>query len=209
MDQITALKILAVPGIAILIVGILLVAGYGTLEYVGSIYIIVGIVAIFFGVIWLWKVNKALKRVKARAKSMRRFMVLVTLALLVTTLMPLKISYLQRECPSADQICRTMATRVMYIEYVIVGLLIIAGFLAFAPIILGRTILGPILAEFQYIAGAMLVLLIFIMLLTVPIHVMFDFSSGCCDINVRKLESDGPILLQILLKLITPPYPPA
>jgi len=213
MDQITALKLLLIPGISLILIGTLLIAGYGTLEYVGTIYTIVGIVAIIFGALWVWKVDKVAKRLQARAKSrsMRRFMVLVLLALLTITLLPLKVSYLQQQAPEcqADQICRTMYIRVLYIEYVVVALLIIAGFLAFGPIIFGRTILGPILAEFQYIAGAMLALLIFILLLTVPIHVMFEFSSGCCEIKVSNLESRGPILLQILLKLIVPPMPPA
>jgi len=210
VDQITALKLIMMGGVALLIAGILIIAVFGTLEFVGPIYIFVGAVAMLFGALWVWKVDKVIKRrmAVARSRSAKRLMGLVLLTFFIIAPM-FNVSHLQT-CDTTGM-CRAMRDRVLWVEYAVIGLLIISGFLAFGPIIFGRTILGPILAELQYIAGAMLVLLIFLFLLVVPIDVMFvyDPQQNCCYVRMDNLRTQGPILLRAILTLLSPPTMPS
>jgi len=219
MNQTTAIRMLKLAGVALIVAGLLLIVNFGNMDYIGPIFIVVGTITIIFGLLWIWKVDKAARRrliaSKARAATRSVKRALVVFLLLSSALSPmLSVAHLQTINPECDPtgMCMLTRARVLWVEYAIIGLLIVAGFLAFGPIILGRTILGAILAELQYIAGAMLLLIMFLFLLVVPIDVMFEvFDYGgqpCCRVNMDNLRTRGPPILQAILRLIYPSIMP-
>lgn len=214
MDEKTAIRLMQAGGAFFIIAGILLIGFYSTIEYIGPLYGGLGALLILFGLIWIVKVRNAarkrkiMKKMKSKPRSSPRAMyALIYLLLLTSGFMMQAVGYLQ----TYSRQCYVMYQRVVYVEYFLLGLLIISGFLAFAPVILGRTILGPILQELQYIAGAMLILLIFALLVVFPLDPMFVMDNPknptACYVDLRRLEAQGPPFLQILLRLFSPPPP--
>jgi len=208
MDRLTALKLMQSGGVLFIIAGVLLIAFYGNLQFIGPIYDFIGALLVLFGLVWIVKVRSAIRKAKVRSKMKRRStLAYAILYLMLISIGFMNVGYLQ----SYSRDCYVMYQRVVYVEYFLIGLLIISGFLAFAPVILGRTILGPILQELQYIAGAMLILLIFALLVVFPLDPMFVLDNPqnptACYVDVRRLQAQGPPLLQILLRLFTPPPP--
>ncbi len=210
MDRVTALKLMQAGGVLFILAGMLLIAFYSSIEFIGPLYMFLGGLMILFGIVWIIKVRGAVKRAEARNRLKRRrtaMYAILYLLLLSSSFMASNIAHLQ----TFSKECYTMYQRVVYVEYFLIGLLIISGFLAFAPVILGRTILGPILQELQYIAGAMLILLIFALLVVFPLDPMFVMDNPqnptACYVDIRRLQSQGPPVLQILLRLFTPPPP--
>ena len=213
MEKLTLLKLMELGGIPLIVVGLLLLVVYTPLEFIGPIYAVIGILMITLGVFWIVKVRSAIRREKAKAKlaakkTSKTMYIVLALLIAASGLLISNVVHLQTFSPE----CYVMYRRVVYVEYFAMGLLIISGFLAFAPIILGRTILGPILQELQYIAGAMMILLIFALLVIFPLDPMFVMDNPqnptMCYVDVNRLQAQGPPLMQILLKLFTPPYPP-
>ena len=203
----SVLRAMFVGGLLLMLAGILLIAVYGTLEFIGPVYDVMGVLLLIVGGVWTWKVNNLMKRKKKTRYSTYRNYVIPILLTLMMGLALANTVFAQ----SFSKDCYVMYRRVQYVEYTLIGLLIISGFLAFGPIILGRTILGPILQELQYIAGAMLILLIFALLVVFPLDPMFVLdnpkSPTACYINIQNLASQGPPFLQIILRLFTPPPP--
>ena len=165
MDKITLLRMMELGGIPLIVVGLMLLVVYTPLEFIGPIYAVFGIIMIGLGMFWIVKVRNMIRKEKGKVviaskKKSKAIYVIVTLLLISVGLFTGNVAHLQ----TYSRECYDMYRRVIYVEYFAIGLLVISGFLAFAPIILGRTILGPILQELQYITGAMMILLIFSLL---------------------------------------------
>lgn len=204
------LKGMLVGGIVGIVIGIMFIGlGASMPAPVSTVYFIFGAVVTLFSIAFTLRVNKVIKRtLKKSAPSGRTKGLAVALLILTVVTFTLNVASAQvgiRECVE-------MWVRIRYVQFVMLGFLVIAGFLAFAPVILGRTILGPVLADLQYMAGAMLVLLIFALLLVFPLDVMFFIDNPAnptqCDVRLDYLRDRGPFLLQIILRLLMPPHPP-
>lgn len=112
-------------------------------------------------------------------------------------------------------VCPVIKRRVIYLEYFMLGITIVVGFLALGPIILARTIIGPMLQEFQYFAGIMLIVLIVGLMLLFPIDVMFETCTvpssqpgqqiTGCRFSLESLRNNGPILLRLAINMLYPP----
>jgi len=206
------LTIMQLGGVAFIVLGLLLILFYSSLEFIGPLYLVFGGLLVFGGAYWILRVRSAERKVKAREvlKRQRSTMYTVALAALVTVALATSVVALA-QTTEVTQYCLTMYRRVMFMQYFIVGLLLIAGLLSFAPIIFGRTILGPILQELQYIAGAMFIILVFVALLLFPLDPMFVFEQSgtrgelTCKINIMNLRDNGPPLLRLILRFFSPP----
>ena len=202
------LKAMFVGGLIMMLAGLIMIIGYGTLETVGPIYTILGLIVMGLGGFWTYKVNQAIKKYSKNPKKYKKFSK-YSIALFLILSFGLTLSgTVLAEIPTPSPECLMIYRRVQWVEYTMLGMLIFAGFLSFGPIILGRTILGPILQELQYIAGAMLVLLIFALLVVFPLDPMFVLDNPRdptgCYISIKRLKDHGPPLLQIILKLFIP-----
>jgi len=206
------LTLMQLGGVAIIVLGLLLILFYSSLEFIGPIYLVFGGLLVFGGAYWILRVRSAERKVKAREvlKRQRSTMYTAALAALVTVALTTSVVALaQTTMTEVVQYCLTMYRRVMFMQYFIIGLLLIAGLLSFAPIIFGRTILGPILQELQYIAGAMFIILVFVALLLFPLDPMFTgIEQGTCKINFENLKNNGPPLLKLILNFFSPPQNP-
>lgn len=210
-SMMTALEL---AGVFIILSGILIVAIYGTLEFIGLIYDILGFLLIIMGAYWVYKLRKLERKYGIRRgggrTSYKTYMVTLLLATLIGVF---SVGGVYASGPEYSPTCLTIYQRVEYLEYTLLGLLLVSGFLAFAPIIFGRTILGPIFQELQYLAGAMLILLIFALLVIYPLDPMFVFdgdtpnSSTGCYVDISNLEDQGPPVLQLILRIFSPPSP--
>ena len=204
------LTLMQLGGVAIIVLGLLLILFYSSLEFIGPLYLVFGGILVFGGAYWILRVRSAERKVKAREvlKRQRTTMYTVALATFVTVALTTSVVALAQTTTLTEvvQYCLTMYRRVMFMQYFIIGLLLIAGLLSFAPIIFGRTILGPILQELQYIAGAMFIILVFIALLLFPLDPMFTgIEQGTCKINIMNLKDHGPPLLKLILRFFSPP----
>lgn len=200
-------------GVAVIVMGLVLIAGMVTFEIFGSLFAVVGVIAILIGLLLIRGANKAMRRYRKRSLGVAKDFAVVLLATILLFGTPI---YAQFQVDPV-QLCKDAYFKTLYVEYLVMALLAVSGFLALAPVILGRTILGPILGEFQYIAGAMLILLIFVALLMIPIHVAFSYTppSGgggggwgggqeTCEIKICNLAHNGPPLLRMLFSLLGP-----
>lgn len=225
MDTRTKINIVRYFGLLVLF------GGLGTLGVVvpvipnkglQSIVAIFSLITIVIGYVWYRKVTDVARRKGYLRKTPSRareyaILLLIVASSIVFSLTP--TTYMQygdyTSTCSAD--CPTYRDRVVSIEYFIVSLVIISGLLAFGPIIFGRTILGPIFQELQYMAGAMFIILLVFVLFLVPIDVIFEdctvttTSNGQeqevpgCSINMCNLEQSGPPLTRWVLDKILPP----
>jgi len=175
------------------------------------------VLAIIVGYLWYRAVTEAaLKRgyLGRRAGAAREYAIVLLLAALTTlyTFAPLMLQT-QTTPSGCTRECVTYKDRVLTIEYFILALTLVSGLLAFGPIIFGRTILGPVLQEVQYMAGAMFLIMLFFTLLLFPLHVIFVdcltsqyvTQPDGCYIDMCQLVRGGPILLRFLFSLILPP----
>jgi len=206
------LTIMQLGGVAFIVLGLLLILFYSSLEFIGPLYLVFGGLLVFGGAYWILRVRSAERKVKAREvlKRQRSTMYTVALAALALVTVALATSVVAlAQTTDVTQYCLTMYRRVVFIQYFIIGLLLIAGLLSFAPIIFSRTILGPILQELQYIAGAMFIILVFLALLLFPLDPMFVTEQNgtelTCEINIMQLKQDGPPLLRLILRFFSPP----
>lgn len=209
MKQVTILKGMLVGGIIGIALGMLFIGlGASMPPPVSTVFFVFGAILALFSVLFTLRINKVLKKVAKKSALGKTKALAIALLILTATSMLLNVASAQAGITE----CIEMWKRIRYVQFIMLGFLIIAGFLAFAPVILGRTILGPILADLQYMAGAMLILLIFALLLVFPLDVMFYIDNPAqpndCKIDFRRLQSDGPLLLQIILRLLVPPHPP-
>lgn len=200
-----------IPGAFSLILGMMLTLIFGSFKYINEIFIPLGIIFILIGIVLLYKAHSKIKKYKSKNRNKGYGLKYKTRQII--TLMPILVPLLfgavglYAQSPGYS-ICYTAYQEVLYAEYALLSFVVVTAFLAFAPIILGRTPLGAIFSEFQGLAGMLLVLLIFLLLLVYPMDVMFNVSVGnYCTINIQNLETQGPPLLQIFLKLIIPPQP--
>lgn len=208
MKQETILKGMFVGGVIGILLGVMFIAIGVTLPPpVSTIYVIFGLIVAAFSGVFTLRVKKEINKVLKKSLGTGTKALAIALVVFTLTVSFLNAAYAQS---IAVRECIDMYRRIVYVEYVMIGFLIIAGFLAFAPVILGRTILGPILADLQYMAGAMLVLLIFALLLVFPLDAMFYVTPNLdqCEVRLDYLRDRGPFLLQIILKLLMPPQPP-
>lgn len=201
------LKLMFIGGLLIMLAGVILIAGYGTLETIGPMYVGLGLILLVLGGLWTYKVNKVIKRYSKNPQKYKKFSKYAIAIFLILSYTMFSMGAVFAEIPTPSPECAVIYRRVQWVEYTMLGMLIFAGFLSFGPIILGRTILGPILQELQYIAGGMLILLIFALLMIFPLDPMFVFQSNdqnACYISVNRLKNNGPPLLQVILKLFIP-----
>jgi len=175
------------------------------------------LVVMFIGYIWYKKVTEVamkkglLKKEKDRNKEYA-ILLLIVASSVMFSLAPTSLVHLQfygsNSGCSAD--CLTYKQRVQVIEYFTLSLTLISGLLAFGPIMLGRTVLQPIMQELQYMAGAMFLILLFFLLFLFPLDVMFvscyDMSGNQgCYIDMCQLVRSGPPLTRFLVSMILPP----
>lgn len=171
------------------------------------------ILTIVIGYLWYRKVTEVamrkgyLKKEKSRAREYAILLMLVASSIMFSMA---PVVHLQEGEPGCSTECLTYKERVVTIEYFMLSLTLISGLLAFGPIMFGRTILGPVFQELQYMAGAMFLVLLFFMLFLFPLHVMFvdcvdmDGNNGC-TIDMCQLMNNGPPLTRFLLDMIIPP----
>lgn len=195
--------IMEIGAILVIFTSLLMIATLGTLPGVGPIYSGISVFLLLTGLLFLIKLRKAERRLRAKERLARKiYVVIILLGLALSVSVVHMAGKYSRECLTVYQ-------RVVYVEYTMLGMLLISGFLAFGPILLGRTILGPILQELQYIAGAMLILLIFTMLILFPLDPLFEFDNAKnptgCIFDPTNLKSAGPPLLRLLYALFSPP----
>lgn len=206
MNQATMLKGMLVGGIIGILIGLMFIGLGATLPApVSTVYFIFGGFVTLFSIAFTLRVNKAIKKVSKKSALSKAKALAIALVIVAVTAFTLSVAQASiRECVDAWR-------RVMYVQYVMLGFLIVAGFLAFAPVILGRTILGPILGELQYMAGAMLLILIFAVLLVFPLDALFYVNDPLnpteCFISLENLRYRGPYVLRIILNLLMPPMP--
>lgn len=209
MNQATVLKGMLVGGIIGILIGVLFIGLGATLPApVSTIYFVFGLIIAVVSSLFTMRVNKALKKIEKKTFHSDRVKGLA-IAILVLAVSATIVNVAGAQAGIRE--CIEMWQRIRYVQFVMLGFLVIAGFLAFAPVILGRTILGPILADLQYMAGAMLMLLIFALLLVFPLDAMFFIDNPMnptqCDVRLDYLRDRGPFLLQIILRLLMPPQP--
>ena len=211
-----ALWALHVGGVLLTISGVLVAAVFGTLRYVGPLYVILGLVLVALGLAWIYKVRRAELKYTHRPGRGRTVRA-VAAALLALALLPAEITGLggvmvaraQTTTPGSSY-CYTAYLYTTYMQYVVLGFLAVMVILAFIPVILGRTPLGPVFSELMGFSGVTIVLLIFVLLFIFPLNVMFTQAGSTspptpysCTVNLQNLENNGPPLLKALLSIIT------
>lgn len=212
-QRILFLKMFKYAGLAAAVAGIMMFVGLGNISVgeenmslINNVYRATGAIVTLFGIVWYWKVGKRVDREIGRLRSRRVEAFILLFIVGAALLAPMACASGRSACTEE---CLVARSRVLYMEYFSIMLTMIAGFLAIAPLILGRTVLGPLLQELQGIAGSMLILMIALLLLIYPLDVMFvpnDYENPtCCEISFEALKSEGPPLLRIILSILTPP----
>jgi hypothetical protein len=182
-----------------------------------AIVAVFSLITVAIGYLWYKKVTDVARGKgllgKKRYSRAREYAILLFLVVSSIMFSAMPVSYLQgTEGCSTD--CLTYKRRVETIEYFMLSITVIAGLLAFGPIMFGRTILGPVFQELQYMAGAMFLVLLFFMLFLFPLHVMFadcqiqdqwGYVQQGCYIDMCALQTNGPPLTRFILDMITPP----
>jgi len=218
MEETTALKLVLVTGIIFIVLGLAVILTFGTmLGGLGIFYDIFGAIIFIFGILWT---KKAYRRYKEKTSQMKALLSDKTLSIIAAALLASSLFVssimMYTQTSSCTVYCYYFRDRILYIEYAMLGFTVIAGLLALAPIILSRTPLAPILNEFQPMAGAMFIILIFLVLMIYPIDTMFVVSQitdangnvvNCCYVSIDNLKAYGPPLLRVLLQVIIPPMP--
>jgi len=173
----------------------------------------VGVAAIVVGYAWYRAVTESamrrglLRRGRRAAEEYVAALLLVAFTALYA-LAPVLSMEAKTRCDK--DYCPTFRQRVVWIEYLLLGLTLISGLLAFGPIIFGRTIIGPVLQEVQYLAGVMFIFMLFFLLLLFPIDVIFetcttDDNERGCQINMCNIANSGPPLLRLVVSFLLPP----
>jgi len=171
---------------------------------------VVSVTAIAVGYVWYRSVTESAIR-RGLLRKERRVAEEYVAALLLVAITALyaltPILSMQSTTQCDTEYCPKFRERVVAIEYLILGLTLISGLLAFGPIIFGRTIIGPVLQEVQYLAGVMFIFMLFFLLLLFPIDVIFETCANGqgCYINMCKLASNGPPLLRLVVGWLLPP----
>lgn len=234
-------KIMEAGGALLVVAGVLVAAIFGTLTYVGPLYVALGVLLILLGLVWIYRVRSASRKLRrpaasragrARGAARAAAASILSLALLPAAVLGLGLaagasplvavaraqyyyySYTTTTFTPTSY-CYTAYLYTTYLQYIILGFLIVATLLAFIPVILGRTPLGPVFGEFAGLSGILIVLLVFAMLFLFPINVMFTTANATsysyyyvpptpnnCVIDIYNLEHFGPPLLAAFLKLI-------
>ena len=211
-------------GVLMILTGLLMAVLLGSLYYVGPIYVVLGILLIIFGLIWLRNARRTAKRIAYR-QSRKRTVKAVAAALLALALLPVEVTGLaslggvmvaraQGTTNLTASYCYTAYVYTTYAQYIILGFMVVLAVLAFIPLVLGRTPLGALFADFSSgLTFTVLVFLIFAMLFLFPINALFVGSYGgptpsSCYISLSNLETNGPPLLRALLSILTNLVPP-
>jgi len=205
-------KLVLIPGIIIVLIGILMMVVYGTLPYVGSVYIGFGALVVLIGLLWLRKAWRKIKESEAEEEVYgyydddRTYAISYLAILIGSALARLGLLY------TPNHWCYIMYQRVVYMEYVMIGMLVGAGLLALLPALLARTPVGPLFTGLESLAGTMVLILIFVFLLIFPLDPMFvgvNTKEQTCYINPLMLKTNGPVLLRLIFWIFTPPQPPS
>ncbi len=205
---------------------VIALGGLGTLVFIVPtlpdtvLQLLIGFIALLvtvFGVVWYFRVTAS-----ARRHGVIRSVKLASLLapILAVPVLTLLYAYIPIPILQSDVGCSTdcieFKNRVVTIEYFIVSITLIAGLMAFGPILFGRTIIGPIFQDLQYLSGGMLLLLIVLLLFIFPLHVMYvdctsyDPNLGTyvlegCTIDMCELVNRGPPLTRFVISMILPP----
>ena len=205
------LSVMELGGWFLVVVGIVMIIGFNSLPGVGKLFDIAGIVAILFGLVWVKKVRKVKRRYHIRATSKSRTLAYVFIPILMYLSFFASMSFVQAYGTNNrySTVCYEIWNRVKYLEYFSIGMLIITLFLTLGPLVLGRTVLGPIMQEFQGFSGIMILVLLFIFSFLYPLDPMFVFpktgSQNMCYIDIDNLKDSGPPAMRLLLKMISIP----
>lgn len=192
-----------------------------------AILAVISIIIIIIGYVWYKKVTDlAKKRGLIRKEKKRNREYAILLLLVVTSLAFSFVPTVHMQTSNnngCSTTCYTYEQRVITIQYFMLSITLLAGILAFGPLLFGRTILGPIFQELQYMTGAMFMLLLFFLLFLFPISAMFvpctitttksggyfggttQVQTHGCYININNLRTSGPPLLRLILNWILPP----
>ena len=194
-------------GFLLVAAGVVSLATLTTLEYVGWLYGVFGLALVGMGLAWVNAVNKAEKRRRAR-EGLRRKAAYALLPLLLAASLHAAVMAFEKGFSSE---CVTAYRRTLYVEYTMLGLLLVAGFLSFGSLLFSRTPpLSLILQPLSDLAAGMLILLIIGLLLFYPLDVIFEFNNDgtMCRVNLELARTMGPPLLRVFINLIYPPSPP-
>ena len=199
-------KLLALlPGVLLVAVGFATIAYLGSLPYVGGVYTAAGIVAVLFGIFWLLRARALLARGKPTGRRGRPGEVVFTLLLL-----GLAAAATVAHAATPTRWCYYLYQRVLYAEYVITGLVIIAGFLGLLPLLMRDNPIGAMLGPLSAMGQLLVFFIVAYFLLLFPLDPMFVVTkNNMCYININNLKTQGPPLLRIILTLFSPPPPPA
>ncbi|MEM4873262.1 MAG: hypothetical protein QXY35_07390 [Thermofilaceae archaeon] len=204
-----AVKLVELSALLMIAGGALIIAlGATTPPPASFMLVLVGAVAVIMGIVFYSRISKAKRRIlRGRGAEVRR---LASAVVLVAFLSWLTSGVAYAMSPEV-YMCFVAYQRVVFVQYSALILLLAAAFLAFIPMVLGRTAIGAVLGELQPIAGTMLLVLIFLLLFIFPLDVMFVMdnyqSPTTCSISLDRLRSQGPPLLRIILHLLIPPHP--
>ncbi len=226
MNTRTKVQIIRYFGLIVLFGGLVTLGGIVPLvpnKGIQGILAVFSLLAIIIGYVWYRKVTDVARRKGYLSKNpsrMREYAVLLLIVASSTVFSLTPVLHMQYgDEAGCTTDCLTYKNRVVTIEYFMVALTIIAGMLAFGPIMFGRTIIGPIFQELQYMAGAMFIVLLLFVLFLVPIHVIFQpctvtTSNGGnynqqgqegCYIDMCALAQSGPPMTRWVLDKIMPP----
>ena len=103
------LTIMQLGGVAFIVLGLLLILFYSSLEFIGPLYLVFGGLLVFGGAYWILRVRSAERKVKAREvlKRQRSTMYTVALAALVTVALATSVVALA-QTTEVTQYCLTM-----------------------------------------------------------------------------------------------------
>jgi len=180
---------------------------------------LVSLLVIIIGVLFYRRIDEVRYRFQGR-RFRKGFAAIAILAvLLVNYFAPALATQYGVGANECSTECWQIRQRVVTAEYSVVGMLVVAFFLALGPVLFARTVLGPIVGDIAQLAGSALIVLIFALLVVYPLHVMFvpcyvGSTSGWgytntqpngCYVDVCQLVNNGPILLRVLLQWLLPP----
>lgn len=211
----TAFLMVKVAGVALALLGVALIVTLGPMPVLGPIYTLFGVIAVVAGIYVVRKAARLEKRMQARRRRYEQGLYAVLALMVAGGIVVASATH----CAACSTTCYTFYQRVVYMEYLSLGMTLVVGFLALAPLLLARTSAGAFFQEISQLAGSMLVILIAMLLLVYPLDVIFVVqnqatstatgvtTTKCCYVDLRQLDNGGPPLLRIIYDVLNPPAP--